>query len=214
MVETKTLLLVRTNTDDIDNPIKHSFQWAEMVKNHFKAKGWQVIDLAGDNAIKINVEKILEENKNCLFLFYGHGKEDKMIGQNEEAVIDIDNFNLLKNQKVYVWACSTALELGKKAQNISHFYLGYNDKIWFGKRKKEYADCLGKCANKGILAMLETDCTIEQARQSILDEYKYWFIHYINQEDKFDTTFAIWVLQHNHNILERVYGDTSATLYN
>jgi hypothetical protein len=148
------------------------------VKQHFEANGWRVLDLAVDDAVRANIEAILHSRENSVFLFYGHGLSDQMSGQDGIAVIDLANLHLLKNQKIYVVACCTAKILGPVAANTARCYLGYDDEIavWFAK---PYADYLAKCVNKGILTMLDTPrCTIEQARQHIIDEYIHWIEYF------------------------------------
>jgi len=211
MSELKTVVLIRTRHPR-QNPGKpdateYSYEWAGIVKQQFEINGWQVIDLAIDNAITSQVESVLQDAKNEVVIFYGHGFPDCMIGQNLEAVIDLNNMSLLKNKKVYVMACWTTKELGKKAEGIVYCYLGYNQPVSF---TVPYSDYLGKCVNKGILEMLNThSCTFEEARQEIIAEYNHWIKHF-----KRKGIWAHWFaadLLHNCEAL-RLLGDASTTL--
>jgi hypothetical protein len=210
MGQKKTVLLVRTHSDATTETTYH---WAETVKRHFQANNWKVIELAKNDAVRSQVEKLLLNPESYVFLFYGHGKSDEMVGQDRMPVIDLDNRGLLKDQKVYVIACLTAQQLGKEAANIARFYLGYEQEIQF-PIEPVYSQYVEKCVNKGILAMLDTpECTIEQAGQQIVDEYTHWIEYFTIGEGASDTgTFLLSIqLRYNRDAL-RVFGDVSATL--
>jgi len=214
MSNSKTVLLVRTRLPWPDET-RISYRWAEAAKREFEVNGWQVIDLASDDAVRANVEKLLQAAESDVFLFYGHGEPDRMIGQDIMALIDLANLHLLKDQKVYVVACWTAEVLGKKAANVARCYLGYEDEIFVWSQP--YAAYLENCVNKGILAMLYIpDCTIEQARHHIIDEYNHWIDHFAvgaGVFDPFSIGFAA-VLRRNRDALAQVFGDGIATLVN
>jgi len=218
MSNAKTVLLVRTRlprqVPDNSDATESSYFWAESVKQHFEANGWQVFDLAVDDAVRAKVEKFLQRPESYLFLFYGHGKEEQMRGQYGIAVIDLANLHLLKNQKVYAVACWTAKTLGQAAANIARYYLGYDKNIFV--LSEPYADYLEKCVNKGILMMLDTSsCTIEQARQHIRDEYTHWINHLTDDAGTFNPQKIIIAagLVRNRDAL-RLFGDRTATLTN
>jgi len=214
MSNAKTALLVRTRLPSPDDATQISYRWAENVKKNFEANGWRVLDLAMEDAIRENVENLLQSPEGYIFLFYGHGRPDQMRGQDKIAVIDLSNLHLLKNQKVYVVACWTAEILGPAVANIARYYLGYDKRIFV--LDEPYAAYLEKCVNKGILSMLDaSNCTIEQARQYIRDEYTHWINHLTDNATTFDLRriFAAAGLVHNRDAL-RLFGDGTATLTN
>ena len=211
MSQKNTVLLVRTQTDEAT---KVAYGWAETVKQRFEAKGWQVLDIALDKAVRSKVEKALKNSDHALFLFYGHGEPDSMIGQDNKPVLDLKNLSLLKAAKVYVVACWTAKQLGPAAQSITRCYLGYKNtvEIWL---TPSYIEHLGKCVNKGILEMLNlSDCSIEQARQHIMDEYSHWIDHYSKGKGSSSPLSVLFAadLRHNRDALAQVFGDISAKL--
>jgi hypothetical protein len=218
MSNSKTVLIVRTRLPREDPQIpdatEYSYRWAEAVKQHFEANGWRVLDLAVDDAIRAKVEDYLQPPESYVFLFYGHGW-DKMSGQDGIGVIDCANLHLLKAQKVYIVACWTAQTLGSAAAKFVRCYLGYDDEVivWFDE---PYAAHLESCVNKGILTMLDTpDCTIEQARQLIIDEYNHWIDYFkFGEGELFRWSFAFAAdLRHNRDALQ-LFGDGTATLIN
>ena len=215
MSNSKTVILVRTRLPWPD-PTQISYRWAGAVKQHFEANGWRVLDLAVDDAVRENVENFLQSHESSVFLFYGHGLPVQMIGQDGIALINQANLRLLKNQKVYVVACWTAQILGPAAANIARCYLGYDGEVivWFDE---PYAAHLENCVNKGILAILNTpSCTIEQARQLIIDEYNHWIDHFTVGAGVFDFQSADFAadLRDNRDVLAQVFGDETATLTN
>ena len=215
MPNPKTVLLIRTRLP-LPDPTQISYRWAEAVKQHFEANGWQVFDLAMDDAVRENVEELLHSRESNVFLFYGHGLPAQMVGQDGIALINLANLHLLKNQKVYVFACWTAQILGSAAANIARYYLGYDKEVivWF---EPPYATHLENCVNKGILTMLDTpSCTIEQARQHIIDEYEHWIDHFTVGAGALDLRSVDFAadLVDNRDALARVFGDGNATLTN
>ena len=66
MSNTRTILLVRTLLNPND-ATKVSFRWAESVKQDFEAKGWQVLDLAINNALRAKVEEALRGSESTIF---------------------------------------------------------------------------------------------------------------------------------------------------
>jgi hypothetical protein len=184
---------------------EYSYEWAGLLKQQFEISGWQVIDLAEEKAVALQVESVLQNTKSEVVIFYGHGFPSCMMAQNrEEAVINLDNIMLLKDKKVYVMACWTTQKLGKEAEKIAHCYLGYDKEVFVWR---DDFNCFGKCANQGIVEMLKNSmCTFEQAEQQIIAEYNYWIDHF------YDKNFALAAdLRHNRDAL-RLLGDKTAIL--
>ena len=211
MPEARTVMLVRTRSD----PATHiSYRWAEAVRQHFEANGWLVLDLALENAIRSKVAEALQSSESCLFLFYGHGAPEEMVGQDGISVVNIHNVDLLKHQKVYVVACWTARRLGRKAEGIARCYLGYDREVmvWL---QSPYADHLGTCVNRGILGMLNTPgFSIGEARQQVIEEYTRWIDYFATGEGALGPSAFEFAaeLRHNRDALAQVFGDASAPL--
>ena len=213
MSNTRTILLVRTLLNPND-ATKVSFRWAESVKQDFEAKGWQVLDLAINNALRAKVEEALRGSESTIFLFYGHGLQDCMKGQDGMPVINLDNREWLKDKKVYVVACWTAKQLGPAMQSISRCYLGYDNTVKV-PLISPYSEHLEKCVNKGILEMLNLpNCSIKQAQQHIYDEYSHWIDHFSIGAGSSSLLSILFPasLRHNRDALAQVFGDVSARL--
>ncbi|MBM3237437.1 hypothetical protein FJZ31_14200 [Candidatus Poribacteria bacterium] len=74
MSKDKTVLLVRTRlprqAPKRPDATEYSYRWAESVKQHFEANGWRVLDLAVEDAIRENVENLLQSPESYVFLFF------------------------------------------------------------------------------------------------------------------------------------------------
>jgi len=211
MSNSKIALLVRTCLPLPDDPTQTSYLLAQAVKERFEENNWHVIDIAADNAIRANVEKHLQNSESVVFLFYGHGEEYRMIGQDEKALIDLDNCHILKSQKVHVVACLTSEELGREVEDTVRYYLGYERRISVGS--EAYSLYSEKCLNSGIMAMLDSpDCSIEQARQHTVDEYEHWIEYFSRIEASMNDMFFAADLNRNLSALAQVFGDKTATL--
>ncbi len=211
MANAKHLVLVRTRHPDAS---KISYKWAESVKTRFIAHGWHVTDLAINDAIRQKIEDILKNSENTVFIFYGHGMPDKMVGQNGNSAIDLSNLNLLSQQIVYVVACYTAKILGVASASVARCYIGYDQPVivYFDS---PYVDCLEECVNKAILIMLdEPNHTIEKARNKAIEIYSQWIDYFtIGHGASGIESFQFAAdLRHNRDALVQVYGDKSAML--
>ena len=212
MSDSKIALLVRTRLSSIDDSTQISYLWAQAVKRRFEENNWRVIDVAIADAVRANVEEHLQSSGSIVFLFYGHGEEDRMIGQDGNALIDLDSRHLLKGQRVHAVACWTAEVLGRESKDVVRYYLGYERQIFIGA--ETYAPYLEKCVNKGILVMLDSsDCSIEQARQHTVDEYEHWIEHFsIGAKTSMNELFFATALLHNRDALAQVFGNRNVTL--
>jgi len=190
------------------DPTRSTYPWASLIKEQFEAQGWQVCDLGENLAITTQVESALQTVDSTIFVFYGHGSEDYMEGQNGEPLIHLDNVNLLTDKIVYTVACWTAKMLGKTAERFVRCYCGYDNKVIL-ILDKFYLEKLGECVNVGLFEMLEGG-TMEQARQRILMEYDRWIDYFTGEgnEGPSSVLFAEY-LRHNRDAL-RLLGDTTA----
>ncbi|UCE05701.1 MAG: hypothetical protein JSW07_19240, partial [bacterium] len=69
--------------------------------------------------------------------------------------------------------------------------------------------------NKGIIEMINNSkCTIQQARELIINEYSYWIDYFTigsGVSNPLSVNFAA-DLRHNRDALARVFGNTATTL--
>lgn len=107
-----------------DQATGFSFKWCKEIEDYAKQKGEDVILLNVEDAVREKVEKVLSENPAVMFVHYNHGNEDRIYGNDERPVIDMDNYNLLKNRECYNMNCLSAKVLGKGA------YLHYHATYW------------------------------------------------------------------------------------
>lgn len=202
----KKVVLVRTRQD---KPTTYSHTWAGQLKQELQDNGWQVIDCETDKALRTEVESALAVQDNRLFVFYGHGAPDSLIGQDSVNVLDLQNAATVKNCIVYVMACSSAQQLGQKTVTEGAVcYLGYHDDVYI---TFPFADSLGKCVNSGLSVWLENPAlTAEDVRQIIRRTYTHWIDYFQAQGG---TESVLWAadLRHNRDAL-RLLGNQAAGL--
>nr|VFK13850.1 MAG: hypothetical protein BECKLFY1418C_GA0070996_100466 [Candidatus Kentron sp. LFY] len=184
----KQVVLVRTCHHG--KTTEHLHTWAEDLKESFEENGWTVTDCESDMATREPVEKALAATKpGSVFVFYGHGGEDCLIGQDKVAVYDTKNVMSLHDCKVYVVACNTTQELGPFTveHGAASVYFGYAEKIEaklrHRDRRGEYVTkpmrILGRCVNSGMQAWIaRPELTAAEVKQRMLDIYDYWILYY------------------------------------
>jgi len=132
-------LLVRPK---FDSATEHTFAFATEILQWCQQAGISVIDLAEDQAVRGRVEQEFtpppgsippypEFKPVDLYIHYDHGSEDALIGQDEKAVIDINNCSLLANIETYTLACLSAKKLGVEVWRKGGTYWGYVDVFSF-----------------------------------------------------------------------------------
>ena len=120
-------VLVRPKFDDAS---KISFDFAAEILQWCREAGISVVDLAEGEAIRARVEEELAKGID-LFIHYDHGNEDALIGQDEKAVIDLTNCDLLSQKEVYTLACLSAKNLGVEVWRRDGKYWGYVEVVSF-----------------------------------------------------------------------------------
>jgi len=113
-----------------DEPTQHSFAFAGEILQWCRQAGISVIELAEADAIRAKVAGELAKGVD-LFIFYDHGDEDALIGQDEKAVIDLENAELLAGKEVFTLACLSAKELGPEVWSKGGTYWGYTEVVGY-----------------------------------------------------------------------------------
>lgn len=121
-------LMVRPLFDEVT---QYTFDEGQDVLDYFEEKGISYIDLAKEDAVREKVEEILKENADINILHYDHGSEDKIWGNDESPVIDLNNIKLLKGRDCYNNNCSSAKKLGIEAWKLRATFWGYTDVFIF-----------------------------------------------------------------------------------
>ena len=113
-----------------DSATEHTFAFAAEILRWCKQAGISIIELAEGEAVRARVEQELAAGFD-LFIFYDHGSENALIGQDEKAVIDLKNAGLFSNKEVFTLACLSAKELGPEVWRKGGTYYGYVDVFSF-----------------------------------------------------------------------------------
>lgn len=115
-----------------------TFEEAQDAIDYLDSKGEVTIDLAVQNAVREKVEAVLKENPDANVAHYDHGNETSWIGNDERAVVDLENVDLLTGRECYCNNCSSAKTLGVEAwKRKAKAYWGYKDIFYFTTDAKE-----------------------------------------------------------------------------
>ncbi|GAI69839.1 unnamed protein product [marine sediment metagenome] len=113
-----------------DEASQHSFAFAGEILGWCRQAGISVIELAEADAVRTKVSRELAKGVE-LFIFYDHGDEDALIGQDEKPVIDLENAGLLAGKEVFTLACLSAKELGPEVRSRGGTYWGYTEVVGY-----------------------------------------------------------------------------------
>ena len=120
-------ILVRPRFDEVT---PYTFAFAAEVLQWCREAGIDTIELAEGEAIRARVEEELAKGID-LFIHYDHGNETALIGQDEKAVIDLSNCDLLAMKETYTLACLSAKSLGVEVWRKEGKYWGYVEVVSF-----------------------------------------------------------------------------------
>lgn len=120
-------ILVRPNFDDAT---RYTFAFAEEILEWCRQDGIDVVELAEGEAVKSRVEEELKKGAD-LFIFYDHGDEDCLVGQDEQPVVNLNNCHWLADKEVYTLACLSAKKLGAEVWRQKGRYWGYTEVVGF-----------------------------------------------------------------------------------
>lgn len=114
-------LIIRPVFDEVT---EITYAEAQHFKDFLNTKGIQSIDLAKEEAIRENVERVLEENPTISIYHADHGSEEGIWGNDDRPVIDLNNVHLLSGKEIFNNNCSSAKKLGVEAwkQNCKAFF--------------------------------------------------------------------------------------------
>ncbi|VFM95562.1 MAG: hypothetical protein BECKG1743D_GA0114223_101278 [Candidatus Kentron sp. G] len=187
----KTVILARTRHDPVT---EYTHRWSEEIKSLFEGNGWQVADYEIDRATRGAVEAALKTAPpGSVFVFYGHGDPDALIGQDYNPVCDLENAGLLRHCKVLAMACSSAQEdggLGPMAiEKGALVYFGYAKEIHsqlldsksvpMDTELTQMIEAFHECANASVAAwILQPGLTAARIKQKMLEVYDHWILHY------------------------------------
>lgn len=175
-----------------------SFSWAELVLDCLSRSGCEVTDLILQHNNKKELSQHLNDSQ--LFIFYGHGKSDKLIGQSgffQNALVDINNIQQFREKIVYTMACSSAKHLGIRAlESGAVCYFGYDDLFGVIITSSKHVQGFKEAANIGIIELVNKNA--EEAHQSMLNKFEQWVEYWKSHPDAYAALTIAWLL-HNKN---------------
>lgn len=113
-----------------DQPTEHTFSFAGEILDWCRTAGFDIIELAEQEAVRERVEEQLTKGID-IFIHYDHGREKALMGNDEKPVIDLKNCQLLANKETYTLACLSAKKLGVEVWRKEGKYWGYTQLVGF-----------------------------------------------------------------------------------
>lgn len=200
----KKVLLIRSKHDDFTNA---AFSAADSVKNYAEAKGWTVLDKAGNGANKNDVLAVFDGTVDFV-IHYGHGGKSALFGQKKhghrkEMIFDSSNANVLKGVSTSTVSCLSAKTLGNLAINNANTnaYLGYEVEIAFPGSAAFLSHFVEayNTPNMKLLEGLDFQTSYDTGKAILMQKYDYIGQNYPLSEDQF---FARAMLLWAHNGLK------------
>jgi len=107
-----------------DRATEYSYIWGLEIEAYSREKGHENINLLVADAVKEKLEEAFTKNPDAHLVFYDHGNEDCLWGNNRKHVVDLTNNFILKNKEVFTMACLSSKKLGADS------YLRYGTTYW------------------------------------------------------------------------------------
>lgn len=155
------------------------------------------------------------DHKPPMLVFYGHGNDTEMIGQDRKAVIDLENARLLKGWVVYAMACNTAKVLGPAIVEAGGLaYIGFDRHFKFISYTHKV---FGECANCVVKKIVD-GTSLKEAISLTKDRFDYCIEKYKKKRNQtndpqlkamFEKTFKL--LMHDKSGLT-LLGNSQLTL--
>lgn len=202
--ETKRLLLVRPKVPG-DGYTKLVYSWAEEIKQKASDEGWQVKDLAENEASRKRIEQEMNDFNPSLVIHYGHGYYFSLWGQVDDKnkrIIDETNIGQAAGMIISTVSCSSAAGLSWEAigEGVKS-YIGYSE--LYGIDSNRSTDFC-KAANAANFSLLEGKTT----KDAFDDAWLAYDELITEMIEKKDDWAAIWAI-HNRNSI-KLLGDPDA----
>ena len=196
-----------------DDPVSEiTVEWGWHLEEFFRNlddENILVVPFFRSEAVRANVEAALKEDKGNkgIFVFIDHGEKDKLLGSDDQALINTQNIHLLKNKLIYAVACKSASGLGHTAliNNIVS-YIGFTDRFHI---MPTASNTYGHCFLSGIKTIILQNYSAFEAMGKVKNEIR-WIIHKLKAHKKIHPitrNTVITSLMHNLNCMVCL-GDT------
>lgn len=176
-----------------DRATEYSFEW----DSNFVDKYGECTSLLEKDAIKSKFDEHLPDHDQIVF--FDHGNEKYLIGNDSKPLIDPDEAYKLKDKQIYTMACLSAKELGVAAYRAGcKEYWGAIDSIGFTLID---AHLFGEVFSEGALKRFKDKESIEDTMNSMLEHFD---LQQLKTTDPWTKTWLqkdrdMWVVWHEGN---------------
>ncbi len=188
-------------------------QWCKQAMALTEEKGFTVIDLPREKAVRKEVEDRLRKSSPRLVVLNGHGNDQMVTGhKNEPLLIAGENENLLQGKIVYAISCRSAKRLGVKSVEAGVLnYTGYADDFVFLYEPHQITRPLSdktaeqflKHSQMYVESLLKGNTT-EESFQRSQQNLKMNFIKALNEQNTGAARFLWWDWKHYVSLGQKV----------
>ena len=150
--------------------------WAEDVTDSMLCGGLSIYDLSG-TFNREQLEYCLADPEVDMFVHYGHGINECLLGSNNECILDDFNLDLLRDKIVISINCDSANDFGKQAIEAgATAYIGYDKKVYirYNQQKQPYVG-FKESNNAWSTLMGEGEfITVGEAFNAMANSYNEW----------------------------------------
>lgn len=172
LLMSKTVLFARPDYDVVTS---YFFYWTSKLILMSDKKGYKALDLHSNRAVRNELEGRLKKMKPELCVINAHGATDRMVGHDNNILIDESSVVLLKDTIMYARSCNTGASLGHKCiAGGMKSYIGYTQPFFLPYDKnmiqKPLNDKVAKYAllpsNQVVISLLKGKTTGEASSRS------------------------------------------------
>ena len=199
----KSILITRTEDDEIT---RYCSKWIEYkTKPEAERKGFDVIDLNKNKAVRNQVESIMLSKKPPLVLFHGHGNDNIIAGYQHQTLIHSEeNAHILGEKIIHSLTCNSASILGHKAveEHNALAFIGYREPFIAltddYSASRPLADVIAKPFLESAMKvgdLLVKGNTAGEAFKKSQDTYALWIAYYrANDQEKEASDILLYLM--------------------
>jgi len=168
-----------------------------------KANNIDVVDLAGQDAIKERVTQAIEKYNPDIVLSFGHGSPFVYTAENEKIVFDKNNIDILANRIWHTLSCLVGQKLGMEMVECGGLaFSGYNESwYWVAEdvNQDAYKDKYAKYffdADNTIAFILAVTKNVAEAYRAGQDKYNQYIDCWLENpdDDEYASEIAKWLI--------------------
>jgi len=187
------------------------------VVDSLRGNGIDVTDVQATDAVRTNVLAAVQEKDPVFFTGFGHGNSDIFTGDDEKAILDLNNVSTMSGRIVRLLSCLTARRLGPAMISAGAWgYIGYYEEwTWIQANLDQdpyvdpYACSFYRSADTDAME-LGKGRTLKDAADAMVAVYNEEIERWTGSSDPYASDEITWLTWDRDAM--RVLGDMDATI--